>query len=117
LVEARVTWTSGPRPAGPDVARIADRGVGRALAARARACAAVRAHFEAEGFLEVETPPRVPCPGLDVHLDAFRVSTRGAERWLSTSPEYQMKRLLAGGVPRCFQLARCFRSDELGDRH
>lgn len=116
LVEARVTWRAAATP-GPDVGRIADRGVGRALAARARAVAAVRALFDGEGFLEVDTPARVPCPGLDVHLDAFRVDAGGAPRWLSTSPEYQMKRMLAGGIPRCFQLARCFRRDELGDRH
>lgn len=116
LDDARVVWRTAAAPAA-DVSRIADRGVGRALAARARAVAAVRGVFEAAGFLEVDTPARVPCPGLDVHLDAFRVETAGPPRWLSTSPEYQMKRLLTGGIPRCFQLARCFRRDELGDRH
>jgi lysyl-tRNA synthetase class 2 len=40
-----------------------------------------------------------------------------APRWLITSPEYQMKRLLAGGLPCVFQLARCFRKDERGERH
>jgi lysyl-tRNA synthetase class 2 len=117
LHEARVVWRGGPTAPGPDVGRIQDLGVGRALVARARAAAAVRAYFDAEGFVEVETPARVPCPGLDVHLDAFRVASGGPERWLSTSPEYQMKRLLSGGVPRCFQLAKCFRREELGDRH
>jgi lysyl-tRNA synthetase class 2 len=57
----------------------------------------------------------VVCPGLDTHLDAFEIAN--SDRYLITSPEYQMKRLLVGGVPRCFQLARCFRHGELGGRH
>ncbi len=117
LLAASVAWQSQGAAPGPDVARLLERGVGRTLRARSRAVAAVRAHFEGEGFLEVETPARVPCPGLDVHLDAFGVASSRSPRWLSTSPEFQMKRLLVGGVPRCFQLARCFRREELGDRH
>ena len=97
-----------------DTARFLDRGVARALAARAALFRAVRAFFDARHFLEVDTPALVPSPGLDIHLDAFEVPGAG---YLSTSPEYQMKRLLAGGVPRCFQLARCFRKGEEGDRH
>jgi elongation factor P--beta-lysine ligase len=41
----------------------------------------------------------------------------GAPRYLITSPEYQMKRLLVGGLPRCFQIAKSFRRGEIGDRH
>jgi lysyl-tRNA synthetase class 2 len=100
-----------------DVARLRDRGVGATLAARARALAAVRAYFEAEGFLEVETPAMVPSPGLDRHLDAFEIAGAEPPRFLITSPEYQMKRLLVGGIPRCFQIARCFRRGEVGGRH
>jgi lysyl-tRNA synthetase class II len=72
--------------------------------------------LEHERFLEVETPACVPSPGLDLHLDAFELS-RGAAPYLSTSPEYQMKRLLAGGIHRSYQLARCFRVGEEGARH
>ncbi|MDI1430551.1 EF-P lysine aminoacylase EpmA [Polyangium sorediatum] len=99
--------------------RLVFRGVGRALRARAEALAEVRSFFVRRGFLEVETPSMVPCPGLDLHLDAFGVegSPEGRPLWLITSPEYQMKRLLAGGVPRCFQLARCYRRGEIGSRH
>jgi lysyl-tRNA synthetase class 2 len=98
-----------------DVARFGELGVGLALRARSRVVAGIRAYFEAESFLEVETPAMVICPGLDTHLDAFAIAESG--RFLITSPEYQMKRLLVGGVPRCFQLARCFRRGELGGRH
>jgi len=61
----------------------------------------------------------VPSPGLEVHLDAFEVAggDRGSPRWLSTSPEYQMKRLVAQGFPRIYQIAPCFRRGESGARH
>jgi lysyl-tRNA synthetase class 2 len=86
---------------------------------RARLAREVRAFFDARGFVEVTTPVMVPSPGLDVHLDAFEVQggDRGAPRWLITSPEYQMKRLLAEGARRIYQLAPCFRRGEAGARH
>ena len=87
------------------------------LRARARIMTAVRAFFDARGFLEVETPIVVPSPGLDVHLDAPEVTTPGGTLFLATSPEYQMKRLLAGGLERIFQISKCFRNDEVGERH
>jgi elongation factor P--(R)-beta-lysine ligase len=92
------------------------------LAARALLLRETRAFFESRGFVEVETPIAVPCPGLDVHLDAFEavpVGLREASppRYLATSPEYQMKRLLAAGETRIFQLTRAFRAGERGDRH
>jgi lysyl-tRNA synthetase class 2 len=96
-----------------DVERFLEDGVGLNLRDRARALAAVRAFFGARAFLEVDTPLLVPSPGLDLHLDA--VQADGG--FLITSPEYQMKRLLAGGVPRQFQIAHVFRAGEKGERH
>jgi lysyl-tRNA synthetase class 2 len=75
--------------------------------------AAIRSFFDARGFLEVETPLAVPSPGLDLHLDAFSVDAR----YLITSPEYQMKRLLADGYERIYQVCKCFRRGETGSRH
>jgi lysyl-tRNA synthetase class 2 len=86
------------------------------LRERAEVLRAVRAFFDARGFLEVETPVLVPSPGLDLHLDAFDVGAAVA-RYLTTSPEYQMKRLLADGYDKIFQLSKCFRKNELGSRH
>ncbi|MBI5479659.1 MAG: EF-P lysine aminoacylase GenX [Deltaproteobacteria bacterium] len=83
------------------------------LGARARALRAIRDFFAARGFLEVETPLRVRAPGLEVHL----VAEPSGKRWLITSPEYQMKRLLVGGCERIYQLCKCFRRDEAGSRH
>lgn len=87
------------------------------LRLRARLKDAVRAFFADHDFLEVDTPAMVPSPGLDVFLDAFGVAGTEAPRWLITSPEYQLKRVLAGGLPRIYQLARCFRRGERGPLH
>jgi len=106
------TVCAEPRGDG-DFARFAWHGVARNLQARARALGAVREYFAAEGFLEVETPVRVPAPGVDLHLDAIPA----AGGHLITSPELHMKRLLAAGFPRIFQLARASRQDELGLLH
>jgi lysyl-tRNA synthetase class 2 len=86
---------------------------------RAAIVATIRRFFDARDFLEVQTPVLVPSPGLDLHLRAFEVEggDRGARRWLSTSPEYQMKRLLAQGWARIYQLAPCFRREEHGPQH
>ncbi len=84
------------------------------LEARARIIAAVRGWFEGEGFLEVSTPARVRSPGQEVHLDAIPA---GDGHWLVTSPEYHLKRLVAAGLPRIFELAKCWRADESGPHH
>lgn len=98
------------------------RSAAKLLARRAEALESARAFFRSRGYLEVETPLAIPSPGLDFHLDAFEaVPTHGhgqaRRRYLSTSPEYQMKRLLAAGYGRIFQIARAFRAGELGERH
>jgi lysyl-tRNA synthetase class 2 len=89
------------------------------LRERARVLADVRRFFDARGYLEVQTPIAVPSPGLDLHLDAFEVTggERGSPRWLITSPEYQMKRLLGEGWQRIYQIVACFRRGEVGARH
>ncbi|MEY4723526.1 MAG: hypothetical protein RLZZ324_1039 [Candidatus Parcubacteria bacterium] len=87
---------------------------------RSRVISAVRAFFVREGFLEVETPFVVPVPGMEPHLDPFATEVRrhdGARfaAHLITSPEYSMKKLLAGGLPRIFELARAYRNSEPWD--
>ena len=87
------------------------------LQARARLQAALRRWFAAEGFVEVETPILQVAPGAEVHLAGFSTAWKtpdGIERprWLHSSPEFAMKKLLAGGVPRLFQFARVFRNAE-----
>ena len=87
------------------------------LRKRSKILRAVREFFDRRHFLEVETPSAVPSPGLEAHLDAFPLAGTSSPRWLITSPEYQMKRLLAGGLPRIYQVCRCYRRNELGMLH
>lgn len=120
LQDARVVeHYAGPEPTGnSEQARVTWSGRGRALEARSRALQTVRAYFSEQRFVEVETPLLVPCPGLDPNVDSLGSVRRGERTdWLITSPELHMKRLLVGGMPRIFQLARCFRAEELGLYH
>ena len=87
------------------------------LELRAQVFEHVRAWFRGQGFLEVDTPLVVPSPGMDVHLSAMSVDSSKGRAYLLTSPEYQMKRLLAGGLDRIVQMGKCFRNDEVGERH
>ncbi len=92
------------------------------LRRRSLLTAGTRAFFTARGYTEVETPYAVPVPGEEVHLRAFRTEREdhlGAitPLWLNTSPEFAMKKLLAGGAGRIFQLARVWRNAEGGDTH
>jgi len=111
---ALVRRYAGPPYPGPstEVARL-PRPRLRALQQRAKALAVTRAYFAEQDFLEVETPLLVRSPGLEIHLDA--VPAGGG--FLITSPEYQMKRLLAGGLERIFQICKCFRGNEHGPHH
>ncbi len=89
------------------------------LARRAEVLERTRAFFRVRGYLEVDTPVGVYSPGVEPHLQAYalRDAGPGEPRWLRTSPEYEMKRLLAGGMPRIFQLGPVFRREEHGDWH
>ena len=74
----------------------------------------IRSFFTDAGYVEVETPCRVKCPGIDPYIDAIPA---GSGFYLSTSPELQMKRLLALGIPRIYQITHAFRSNEHGSLH
>jgi len=92
------------------------------LRERSRLQATLRAWFAAQDFVEVETPILQAAPGAEVHLRGFATQWElpdGArhERWLHTSPEFAMKKLLAGGIERCFQFARVFRNGERAELH
>jgi elongation factor P--(R)-beta-lysine ligase len=83
------------------------------LQIRAKLVQSLRLFFINNGFLEVETPMRIPSPAPEEHIEAIR-----SEDWfMQTSPELCMKRLLAAGYPRIFQISKCFRAAERGDKH
>lgn len=87
------------------------------LRARAQVMAGLRGFFTERGFLEVDTPLLVPAPGLDLHIDAVPAGAAGQARWLITSPEFQMKRLLVAGLSRIYTVCKVFRAGEEGVHH
>jgi lysyl-tRNA synthetase class 2 len=93
------------------------------LELRARLVQATRAFFADRDFLEVDTPALQVSPGLEPHLTAFATELLSADRqsrqalYLHTSPEFAMKKLLAAGLPRIWQLAHVFRNAERASTH
>ncbi len=83
------------------------------LRIRSKALQCVRRFFSDRGFIEVETPVRIPVPALELHIDA----EESGDWYLRTSPELHMKRLMAEGCDRIFQIGACFRRGERGRLH
>jgi len=94
-----------------------------ALHLRARINALVRNFFADRGVLEVETPILSAAGNTEPNIESFHTHFSGhtdagpAQRWLRTSPEYPLKRLLAAGLGDCYELGRVFRNGEAGGRH
>lgn len=83
------------------------------LKRRAEILRAVRAFFDNRGFSEVVTPVLISAPAPEPHIDCPPCG-RG---YLRASPELQMKKLLAAGMDKIYQIGPCFRDGELGARH
>lgn len=80
---------------------------------RASIINSIRSFFASKGFLEVETPQRIPANAPEEHIEPY-----GSAQWyLHTSPEICMKRLLSQGCERIFQICHCWRAGERGKRH
>jgi lysyl-tRNA synthetase class 2 len=94
-----------------------------ALELRAHLYALIRAFFAKRGVLEVETPVLSEAGNTEANIESFSTTFSGPvtagsrERWLRTSPEHALKRLLAAGVGDCYELGRVFRNGEAGTRH
>jgi lysyl-tRNA synthetase class 2 len=95
----------------------------QALQLRARHNAGIRDFFANRGVLEVETPVLSRAGNTDPNIASFALEfsgrTDGAPRtrWLRTSPEFALKRMLAAGIGDCYELGRVFRDGEAGGRH
>lgn len=94
-----------------------------ALRVRAAVYRYIREFFHARGVLEVETPVLSEAGNTDPNIASFRLEFSGPaaagsrHRWLRTSPEFPIKRLLASGLGDCYELGRVFRDGEYGRRH
>ena len=92
------------------------------LLARNRIAAALRCYFDEQDFVAVEAPILQVSPGNEAHLHGFATELIGpddarAPRYLHTSPEFAMKKLLAAGERRIVDFARVFRNRERGALH
>ena len=92
------------------------------LESRARINRSIRSIFHELGFTEVQTPALQVSPGLEPHLQAFATELKdpqggSARRYLHTSPEFAMKKLLACGMDKIFQLAQVYRNRERSHTH
>lgn len=94
-----------------------------ALRLRADVYATIRGFFAARGVLEVETPILSEAGNTDPNIESFVTRFTGPsdaasdKRFLRTSPEFPLKRLLADGVGDCYELGRVFRNGECGRQH
>jgi lysyl-tRNA synthetase class 2 len=94
-----------------------------ALRQRAALNALIRRFFAERDVLEVETPILSEAGNTEPNIDSFHTRFSGhvdagtSQRWLRTSPEFPLKRLLAAGVGDCYELGRVFRNGEAGGRH
>ncbi len=92
------------------------------LGAFARLIRRVRQFFDQRDFVEVFTPTLVPAPDPALHIESFlselRLPDGGAfTLYLSTSPEFQMKRMVSAGCERIYQIAHFFRNGEMTPLH
>jgi elongation factor P--(R)-beta-lysine ligase len=92
------------------------------LLARGRIQAGLRAYFVGQGFTEVETAQIQVSPGNETHLHGLAVELKREDgmrlpRYLHTSPEFAMKKLLAAGETKIFSFARVFRDREVSATH
>jgi len=117
-----------PSPPSPTGERVGVRGAlpsrRTSLILRANAYRRIREFFAERGVLEVETPIFSAGANTEPNIESFSVRFSGPlpdggprERWLRTSPEFALKRLLAEGVGDCYELGRVFRDGEAGRRH
>jgi len=93
------------------------KATGAMLLERALMLKNIRAFFDRNGVIEVETPLLSHHSITDPHLDSLQSRFRDQTCYLNTSPEFAMKRLLASWHKPIYQICKAFRDDELGPNH
>ena len=128
LVECTGTWSNGVynvsalRLLAPSLREAPEPEAADAVPIRARLMAGTRSFFESRGFIAVDTPTFMTTPDPTPELRSFRTEyVDGEDRtrpfYLQTSPEHYMKRLLAAGCERIYQICRFYRNGERYDTH
>ena len=88
---------------------------------RAEIIGSIRGFFVDQAFIEVDTPILLSAPAPEPHIEApaVSISEPGGQslRYLQTSPELPMKRLLGAGLKRIFQIAPVFRQGDFSPSH
>lgn len=87
------------------------------ILARAQMLAVIRQYFLSEKVIEVVTPVLAAHTVTDPNIQSFTVATHQGEKFLQTSPEFAMKRLLAAGSGSIYQICPAFRAEEEGSLH
>ena len=88
------------------------------LKQRSRLVHSIRVHFHDRAYTEIQAPCVVDVPSIEPHIDPLQVLDDGGRtRYLHTSPEYALKKLLARGLGDCFSLGPCFRDEPSSDHH
>jgi len=87
------------------------------LKKRAELLAQIRSFFSLQAVMEVDTPILGRRGVTDLHIDCVQARVCGETRYLQSSPEYFMKRLLAAGAGAIYSLGKVFRDEEQGSRH
>jgi elongation factor P--(R)-beta-lysine ligase len=109
--------------------RVGDPRRAKGVETRSRVEAGIREFLAGRGFLETRTPLLVACPGMETDIRPLEVRSWSREterplspedsgtRFLPTSPEFAMKRLLAGGLEKIFQICPAFRDEPRSTTH
>jgi elongation factor P--(R)-beta-lysine ligase len=82
---------------------------------------ALRLFFSKREFVEASTPTLVPCPGTEPYLEVFQAEFKMGRQtqklFMTTSPELHLKKMLASGVDKVFEIKNCFRNGEISEHH